>query len=164
MIRNRSRGFTLVELMLVVAVIGILASLALPPYQNYIKSARVAEAFTLSQPIRQAVADYFSYSGRFPRDNGVAGLIEPERISGRQVTAIEVSDGAIHVRVDLDQDTQGLVTLQPAIAVEYPPTELLGWVCGYAPPLNGTQTYGENRTDIPEHLLPPVCRSSFVLE
>ena len=156
----QAKGFTLIELMVVVAMIGILAAIAIPPYQDYLNRARVAEAFTLSEPVRAAVADYYTYRGRFPRDNREAAVIEGRWIRGHHVVAVDVENGALHIAVELGDERKTL-SLRPSVPVEYPPVELLSWVCGYARPMEGMQTYGDDRTDIDENMLPSVCRSGF---
>jgi len=67
-------GFTLIELMIVVAIIGILAAIAIPQYQNYVARAQVSEALVLASGTKIAVAEYFSNKGEFPEKNSDAGL------------------------------------------------------------------------------------------
>lgn len=76
------RGFTLIELMIVVAIIGVLASIAVPQYQNYTARAQVAEAFNLASSYKVVMADYYSLRGRFPNSNAEAGLPTEGDISG----------------------------------------------------------------------------------
>lgn len=157
--RTRAAGFTLIELMAVVAIIGLLASMAIPSYQDYVKRAKIAEAFSLVGTVREAVADYYAHHGRFPGNNAMAGLINAADIDGRVVSAVEVHHGAIHVRLQLNDTTQTL-SLRPAVAMEYPPPEILVWVCGYGSAPEGMQAYGNDRTDIPATLLPPQCQAA----
>lgn len=158
--KRHSTGFTLIELMTVVVIIGLLAAMAIPNYRDYFSRARIAEAFSLVAPVRQAVADYFAYFGRFPGNNSVAGLIAAADIDGRTVTAMEVGNGAIHIGMLLENKPHTL-SLRPAVAMEYPPPEIIAWVCGYAAP-EGMQAYGNNRTDIEPTLLPPQCQNGTV--
>lgn len=90
---NRSHGFTLIELMIVVAIIAILAAIALPAYQDFVARAQVAEGVSLAAGAKVGVAD--SYAGRatFPADNGDAGLSAPGSISGRYVQSVTVGAG-----------------------------------------------------------------------
>jgi type IV pilus assembly protein PilA len=90
-----SFGFTLIELMIVVAIIGILAAVAIPQYQNYVARAQVAEALSLASGAKVAVAEYFNTNGTFPADNTEAGLSDADDISGKYVESVAVSGAAI---------------------------------------------------------------------
>ena len=70
----KQKGFTLIELMIVVAIIGILAAVAIPQYQNYVARAQVSEAFVLMSGAKTAVVEYRSTTGKWPDDSRVAGL------------------------------------------------------------------------------------------
>ncbi len=87
----KGKGFTLIELMIVVAIIGILAAVAIPQYQNYVARAQVSEALSLASGAKTAVAEYFSTNGTFPADNPTAGLSDPDDISGNYVESVTVS-------------------------------------------------------------------------
>jgi len=84
-------GFTLIELMIVVAIIGILAAVAIPQYQNYVARAQVSEALSLASGAKVAVAEYFNTNGTFPADNSTAGLTEPTDFKGNWVESVTVS-------------------------------------------------------------------------
>lgn len=71
---GKQTGFTLIELMIVVAIIGVLASIALPQYQNYTTRAQVAEAFNLASRYKTAMTEYHAITGQFPDSNAEAGL------------------------------------------------------------------------------------------
>ena len=95
----RNRGFTLIELMIVVAIIAILAAIALHAYQDYLTRTQVSEALSLSRGAQIAVAEYYSEKGVAPPDNASAGLAQPTSISGNYVESVTLgnADGMITI-------------------------------------------------------------------
>ena len=91
------KGFTLIELMIVVAIIGILAAIGIPQYQNYVARAQVSEALSLASGAKTAVAEYLNSTGNFPPDNETAGLADPDDINGKYVESVTVADAKITV-------------------------------------------------------------------
>jgi type IV pilus assembly protein PilA len=68
--KNMQQGFTLIELMIVVAIIGILAAIAIPAYQDYTIRAQVSEGMSLASGARTAVSEAYQSTGNWPADNG----------------------------------------------------------------------------------------------
>ncbi|KPQ24964.1 MAG: type IV pilus assembly protein PilA [Halomonas sp. HL-48] len=80
--KGTQQGFTLIELMIVVAIIGVLASIAVPQYQNYTARAQVSEAFNLASAYKTTMSEFYAVRGRFPVSNEEAGLPEDADRSG----------------------------------------------------------------------------------
>jgi type IV pilus assembly protein PilA len=98
MLRQRiSAGFTLIELMIVVAIIAILAAIAIPAYQDYLVRAQVSEGMVLAGGAKAAVWDYVSNTGTYPSNNQSAGLSSAASINGAYVSSVDVTGGKIKV-------------------------------------------------------------------
>jgi len=115
------KGFTLIELMIVIAIIAILAAIALPAYQDYLARSQVSEAMLLSDGAKTAVAETFANTGVFPGiDNAAAGLKPPASIAGSYVSSVTVTDGTITALMGgtkvSGKVTGGVVAFKPADA------------------------------------------------
>ncbi len=148
---KKQQGFTLIELMIVVAIIGILAAIAIPAYQDYTIRAQVSEGISLASGAKTAVAEFYQNNGDMPTDNDVAGIEASATIFGKYVNSVEVA------RVDADNATitvlfardsnQNLIDQQGANGLQLQGTGAAGsvsWSC-----LNST---------IPNKWLPSACR------
>ncbi|HGG7915803.1 TPA: pilin [Neisseria meningitidis] len=88
------KGFTLIELMIVIAIVGILAAVALPAYQDYTACAQMSEALTLAEGQKSAVVEYYSDNGTFPNSNTSAGIAASNEIKGKYVASVKVEGNA----------------------------------------------------------------------
>ncbi|MBH6180958.1 pilin [Neisseria meningitidis] len=89
------KGFTLIELMIVIAIVGILAAVALPAYQDYTARAQVSEAILLAEGQKSAVTEYYLNHGKWPDGNSNAGVASSSTIKGKYVKEVTVANGVI---------------------------------------------------------------------
>ncbi|HEZ7235782.1 TPA: pilin [Neisseria meningitidis] len=89
------KGFTLIELMIVIAIVGILAAVALPAYQDYTARAQVSEAILLAEGQKSAVTEYYLNHGIWPKNNTSAGVASSSKIKGKYVKEVEVKNGVV---------------------------------------------------------------------
>ncbi|WP_050893878.1 pilin [Neisseria meningitidis] len=89
------KGFTLIELMIVIAIVGILAAVALPAYQDYTARAQVSEAILLAEGQKSAVTEYYLNHGKWPDGNSDAGVASSSTIKGKYVEKVEAAKGVI---------------------------------------------------------------------
>jgi type IV pilus assembly protein PilA len=86
--KKYQQGFTLIELMIVVAIIGILAAIAIPAYQDYTIRSQVSEGMTLGSGMKTALSEFYQQTGRFPANHTSAGLAAANTITGQYVTSV----------------------------------------------------------------------------
>ncbi|ENX3075010.1 pilin [Neisseria gonorrhoeae] len=96
------KGFTLIELMIVIAIVGILAAVALPAYQDYTARAQVSEAILLAEGQKSAVTEYYLNHGTWPKDNTSAGVANPTEIKGKYVESVTVEKGVVTAQMKSD--------------------------------------------------------------
>ncbi|MHA3092528.1 pilin [Acinetobacter brisouii] len=94
---NAQKGFTLIELMIVVAIIGILAAIAIPAYQNYTKRSHVSEGLSLAGSAKTGVTEFYSSKGYWPAANSSAGLASAASIAGNAVRSVSVNASQITI-------------------------------------------------------------------
>ena len=111
--RTMQKGFTLIELMIVVAIIGILAAIALPAYQDYTKRTHVSEGLTLAGGAKASVTEYFSSQGKFPSNNSSAGLAGATDIKGNAVKSVTVANGKIEITYNDKVTNNATLQLSP---------------------------------------------------
>ena len=166
---RQSTGFTLIELMIVVAIIGILAAIAIPAYQDYTIRAQVTEGINMTAFAKTRVADLFFERGIPPADRVAAGLTAaPTDTSGKYVSELDIAKGVLIIKFGHDANAaiQGLtLTMTPHETPELG----IAWQCGNAPvpagataPLGTANGGGAAAVYIPptvlDRYLPASCR------
>jgi type IV pilus assembly protein PilA len=159
------QGFTLIELMIVVAIIGILAAIAIPSYQDYTVRTQVSEGPNMLSEVKAAYAEFIANRGRLPAGapaNQSIGIGSPASMQGNYVASITANnDGSIDVTYGnrANQQIVGSV-LSMRVAVDgFPPTTSIGWVCGNAANPGALIAQGANSTNIQPKHLPSDCRA-----
>ncbi|MGZ8992639.1 MAG: pilin [Burkholderiaceae bacterium] len=155
-----SRGFTLIELMVVVAIIAILALMAVPSYHDKYIREQVIEAMRLTDIAKGPIAAAWATIKAFPDDNAAAGLPAPDKVVSNYIKSLTIEAGAIHV-VFGNQANGALrgktLSLRPAV-VEDAPVVPVAWVCGLAAAPEKMTMVAVNKTDLPKKWLPVNCR------
>jgi type IV pilus assembly protein PilA len=131
--KSVQKGFTLIELMIVVAIIGILAAIAIPAYQDYTIRAQVTEGLNLAGAAKAAVAETYSQTGDWPADLTEAGMDDANRPSGKYVSDVNIADGVISITYSNVSPQQANSNLNGLILGLKPYANANGdvtWVCG----------------------------------
>ena len=156
-----SRGFSLIEIMVVIAIMAILAALAIPSQTGAITQRKVLETYELVFPFTENIETYFKlHAGEFPNNNEEAGLPEPEKILGNYLEKMEVREGAMHIYFGqkMPEKLHGKILSIRPVFVEGSPNSPLSWICGMNEVPNGMTAAGINLTDLEPMFLLGRCR------
>ena len=158
--RRGVAGFTLIELMIVVAIIAMLATMAVPSFQDRVIRGQVGEGLALAEFAKQEVAARYAKTRTFPASNDAAGLPPADHIVGNYVSAIAVREGALVVTFG-NQANRHLVgkqlSLRPATVDGYPQVPI-AWICGTATVPEKMTAHGADETTLAGIHLPLDCR------
>lgn len=163
--KTLQKGFTLIELMIVVAIIGILAAIAIPAYQDYTVRSQVTEGLNLASDLKAAVAEQFANDGVWPVDEVALGVVEGSK-TGKYVADVDVSNGLITILYGLEANASALpgganaLTLRPMVSAN----QDVIWICGYAPIPTGAVNPAGGAADavattVAAKYLPSACRA-----
>ena len=152
--KKNMQGFTLIELMIVVAIIAILAAIAISQYQDYVIRTQVSEGASLASGVKTAMTEYHNNHGFFADSNTAYGLATATSIVGKYVVSVDTADGAVgtgKITVTYDSDTlEAHQNINDALLVysAIPHAGSMAWNCD--------TSVG---TTVAEKYLPTVCRA-----
>ena len=158
MLKQVQKGFTLIELMIVIAIIGILAAIAIPAYQNYTIRAQVTEGLTLADGWKTAIAEYYANTGCWPQQSNLAGTCITV---GKYETGVTVAGSGV-IQITYGGQANAKINGNQLSLTPYTNAnnDVL-WQCGNAVVSSGTVTSSgsSGTTNIGPQYLPQSCHS-----
>ena len=160
--KKAQKGFTLIELMIVIAIIGILAAIAIPQYQDYVTRSKVTEGLALTAAPETAVAETYQSNGFMPGGGNVSfGLPAAASITGKYVSTVTVSTATTPLKITVAYNGNvggGVIAGDVLVLTAVTGPGSIGWVCGNATNVVNTKTITGTGTTVPPKYLPQNCR------
>ena len=128
--KKEQQGFTLIELMIVTAIIGVLVSVAMPAYQDYTIRAQISEGLSLSAAAKVALTEYFAARGAWPNNNNKAGLANHNDIRGKYVKSVKVKDNVLEIMYGYD--AHKAISNKKIILTAVTNLGIIKWTCASA--------------------------------
>lgn len=162
--KSIQKGFTLIELMIVIAIIGILAAIAIPAYQDYTVRAQASEGLTVASSVQVAIADFYAVNGAWPTaiTGGGAGLNFTSAPTGNYVSNVTTAGGGIVVTFGNKANTANLSGKTLGLIAYTNSNGDILWRCGNAPAPTGTNitaSGGAAATTVASKYLPKNCQA-----
>jgi type IV pilus assembly protein PilA len=157
--RQHHSGFTLIELMITLAIVGILACLAIPAYQNYTIRAQVTEGLNLAGDWKLAIADFYASNGSWPSQSDLPDMAAS---NGTYVSSITVASGVITITYGTPLSNPQIQGAQLTLVPYTDANDDVLWQCGLAPQPNGTIATGAvaGGTTLSSQQLPTSCNNN----
>ncbi len=152
-------GFTLLELMVVLAVMAILATIALPSLEPKYTRAQIAESVDLLKNLKESVNLFYITAKKFPRNNLEAGIPKPEHLIGNYVERIDYVAGSFNITFGSKANGKlkhKVLSVRPIVVADSPESPI-SWICGNSSVPAGMVAVGINETNIENMYLPTSC-------